>query len=115
MATKLHGLLNLSRIDKSLITKNQRGESVIWVDVIENRNGADQYGNTHALTIFSKESGTIYLGNLKPQEFGQKTEAPASAAPAPAEDADDLPFAGRPGYAGKLPPQSKRKTHSLTL
>ena len=87
MATKLHGLINLSKIDKNLITKNQRGESVIWVDVIENRNGADQYGNTHALTIYGRETGTIYLGNLKPQGYGGQA-APA----AQQEQSDDLPW-----------------------
>ena len=88
MAHKLHGMLNLSKIDKSLITKNQRGESIIWVDILENRNGADQYGNTHTVTLYNKDTReTIYLGNFKPQEFG-----PQSSAPAADKDDRDLPF-----------------------
>lgn len=85
MATKLHGLLNLSKIDKKLITKNAKGESILWCDILEVLNGPDQYGNTHTLTIYNKETHTtIYLGNFKPQEFG------SGAAPA-AKD-DDLPL-----------------------
>ena len=91
MAHKLHGMLNLSKIDKILITKNQRGESIIWVDILENRNGADQYGNTHTVTLYNKDTReTIYLGNFKPQEFGGGTQA--KAAPAAGEAESDLPF-----------------------
>lgn len=95
--TKLHGLLNLSKIDKSLIFKNRNGESCIWVDVLEKRESPDQYGNTHTITIYNKEARqTIYLGDLKPQEFGSGAAAPAApAAPAhkePGDDNEDLPF-----------------------
>ena len=99
MATKLHGLINLSKIDKSLITTNQRGEKVLWVDMVPRRAGADQYGNTHTITIYNKEARqTIYLGDLRPQEFGSGAAAPAPAAPAapahkePGDDNEDLPF-----------------------
>jgi len=101
MATKLRGLLNLSKIDKNLITTNAKGEKCIWIDVVENYgNQPDQYGNTHAVVLYSKETGKIYLGNLKPQEFGApRSQAPAPAAPAapapaqePAKEEEDLPF-----------------------
>lgn len=85
MAEKLHGLINLSKIDKKLIVKLKDGSSAIWCDVLEKRS-PDQYGNTHTLTIYDKENRqTIYLGDFKPQQFGQ-------AAPAPANDDNDLPF-----------------------
>lgn len=71
MATKLTGLLNLSRIPKGLITKNKNNESTIWVNIVPNRNGADQYGNTHSIQLYDKNAKqVIYLGNVKPQEFG---------------------------------------------
>lgn len=93
MATKLHGLLNLSKIDKNLIVTNAKGEKVVWVDIVPNKGGADQYGNTHAVTIYNGTTReTIYLGNLKPQEFGTRQE-PTIQAAAPAEDENsDLPF-----------------------
>lgn len=88
MAEKLHGMLNLSKIDKSLITTNSKGEKVIWVDMVPRKNGPDQYGSTHSLQQYNKDTRQIiYLGDFKPQQFGQ-----ASAAPAPASNPDDLPF-----------------------
>lgn len=86
--TKLHGLLNLSKIDKAIIVKNKNGESCIWVDILEKRNGPDQYGNTHTVTLYNKDTRTtIYLGDFKPQEFGGSGQAPANDA-----GHDDLPF-----------------------
>lgn len=88
MATKLHGMINLSKIDKSLITTNQRGEKVLWVDMVPRRDGADQYGNTHSLQLYNRDTReVIYLGDFKPQEFGEPSAAPAEA---PADN--DLPF-----------------------
>lgn len=86
MATKLHGVLNLSRINKNFITINSKGEKIIYIDVVPNKGGEDQYGNTHALTMFDRDAGrSIYLANLKPQEFG-------GTAPAAPANLDDLPF-----------------------
>ena len=105
MATKLHGRILLNKIPKELIItdtdKDGKTRKSIWIDVVENYgNQPDQYGNTHAVVLYSKETGKIYLGNLKPQEFGAASQAPAapaaSAAPAPAQepakDDNDLPF-----------------------
>lgn len=84
-------MLNLSKIDKSLIFTNRNGDKCIWISVVPNKDGADQYGYTHAVTLYNKDTrSTLYLGNLKPEEFGPKapasTEAPAST------DDDDLPI-----------------------
>lgn len=95
MATKLTGLVNLSRIPKSLITKNKNNESTIWVDIVPNRNGADQYGNTHSIQLYDKEAKqVIYLGNVKPQEFGGKGSADVAnhGGFAGKDDGSDLPF-----------------------
>ena len=88
MAQKLTGLINLSRIPKELITKNKNNESTIWVDIVPNRNGADQYGNTHSIQLYDKANRkAIYLGNLKTEEFGKKGGMPDGVTPS-----DDLPF-----------------------
>lgn len=101
MATKLHGRILLNKIPKELIItdtdKEGKTRKSIWIDVVENYgNQPDQYGNTHAVVLYSKETGKIYLGNLKPQEFGAASQASAPAAPAPAQEPakeeDDLPF-----------------------
>ena len=80
MAQLLHGALNLSAIPKELITTNKQGQKVVWIDVVERRTPG-QYGETHSITLYNKNTGTkIYLADLKPQEFG----ATRQAAPAPA-------------------------------
>lgn len=88
-------MVNLSRIPKSLITKNKNNESVIWVDIVPNRNGADQYGNTHSIQLYDKEAKqVIYLGNVKPQEFGGKGSVDVTnhGGFAGKDDGSDLPF-----------------------
>ena len=94
MATKLTGLLNLSKIPKELIGQTKKGEKGIFVDIIPNRNGADEYGNTHTITLYNKNTKqTIYLGNLKEVEFGKSGAATPAGQPAPSvEDDGDLPF-----------------------
>ena len=95
MAVKLTGLVNLSRIPKSLITKNKNNESTIWVDIVPNRNGADQYGNTHSIQLYDKNAKqVIYLGNVKPQEFGKGGSADVAnhGGFAGKDDGSDLPF-----------------------
>ena len=96
MAQKLTGLLNLSRIPKGLITKNKNNESTIWVDIVPNRNGADQYGNTHSIQLYDKNAKqVIYLGNVNPQEFGGKggsADVANHGGFAGKDDNGDLPF-----------------------
>ena len=96
MAKKLTGLLNLSKIPKELIGQTKKGEKCLFVDIIPNRNGADEYGNTHAITLYDKNTKqTIYLGNLKEVEFGKSGAATPAGQPAVSEE-DDLPFPIRP-------------------
>mgnify|MGYP000493936198 CR=1 FL=1 len=94
MAKKLTGLLNLSKIPKGLIGQTKKGEKCIFIDIIPNRNGADEYGNTHTITLYDKNTKqTIYLGNLKEVEFGKSGAATPAGQPAsPVEDDRDLPF-----------------------
>lgn len=89
--TKLHGMLNLSRIPKGLITTNSKGEKVIWIDILENYDGQpDQYGNTHSIQIYNKDTREkTYLGNLKQQTFGGASKPAGDDLPA--EDTG-LPF-----------------------
>ena len=71
MAQKLNGRLSLSKLPKELIQTSQNGDKFCYVDILPNKNGADQYGNTHSISVYDKQNRrTIYLGNLKPQEFG---------------------------------------------
>ena len=88
MAEKLNGRLSLSKIPKELIQTSQNGEKFIYVDIVPNRNGADQYGNTHSVSIYDKQKRErVYLGNLKPQEFGQNGQGGGNS-----RGSDDLPW-----------------------
>jgi len=89
MATKLHGLLNVTKLGELIrqnparVYTNSKGEKCIWIDVLEKRT-PDMYGSTHTVTFYDKDAGTTYLADLKPQEFGNAAaSAPQSAAPAP--------------------------------
>lgn len=89
MAEKLNGRINLSKIPKELIQTSQNGDKFIYVDIVPNKNGADQYGNTHSISIYDKQARKpIYLGNLKPQEFGQAGNGSGKHS----NGSDDLPW-----------------------
>ena len=93
MAKKLTGLLNLSKIPKELIGQTKKMEKCIYIDIVPNRNGADNYGNTHTITLYNKNTKqTIYLGNLKEVEFGKSGVATPPEPPVPSEEDSDLPF-----------------------
>lgn len=97
MPKKLTGLLNLSKIDKSLIGNTKKGDKCIFIDIVPIKGGQDEYGNTHNITLYNKNTKqTIYLGNLKTQEFGggggATTTAPGLRNPLPSTDDIDLPF-----------------------
>ena len=94
MAKKLNGRLYLSKIPKELVLVDNNGRKYIYVDIVPNRNGADDYGNTHTITLYNKNTKqTIYLGNLKEVEFGKSGAATPPEPPVPsAEDDRDLPF-----------------------
>ena len=96
MAKKLTGMLNLSKIPKELIGQTKKNDKCIYIDIVPNRNGADNYGNTHAITLYDKNTKqTIYLGNLKEVEFGKSGAAAPTGQPASPEE-NDLPFPIRP-------------------
>ena len=89
MAKKLNGRLYLSKIPKELVLADDKGRKYIYVDIVPNRNGADEYGNTHNITLYNKNTReTIYLGKLKTQEFGGS----GATCQAPAQETDDMPF-----------------------
>ena len=89
MARKLNGRLYLSKIPKELVLGDDKGRKYIYVDIVPNRNGADEYGNTHTITLYNKNTKqTIYLGNLKEVQFG--SGAPGLRNPLP--ETEDLPF-----------------------
>ena len=94
MAKKLNGRLYLSKIPKELVLVDNNGRKYIYVDILPNRNGVDDYGNTHTITLYNKNTKqTIYLGNLKEVEFGKSGAATPPEPPVPsAEDDRDLPF-----------------------
>ena len=98
MAKKLTGLLNLSKIPKELIGQTKKNEKCIYIDIVHNRNGADEYGTTHTITLYNKNTKqTIYLGNLKEVEFGKSGAASPTGQPASSEEDDsDLLFPIRP-------------------
>ena len=90
MSSKLNGRISLSKIPKELIQTANDGSRFCYVDIVPNRNGADQYGNTHSVSIYDKQKRErIYLGNLKPQEFGQNGQGGGNSR---GNGADDLPW-----------------------
>ena len=93
MAKKLTGLLNLSKIPKELIGQTKKAEKCIYIDIVPNRNGADDYGNTHTITLYNKNTKqTIYLGNLKEVECGKSGAATPQGQSGTSVDDTDLPF-----------------------
>lgn len=89
---KYEGCLNLSKIPKNLITKNKKGESVIWVKIMPNYDGKpDQYGCEGAITIYDKENKkAIYLANLRP--YDPQPQGQQSAQRAHDDAGPDLPW-----------------------
>ena len=93
MAKKLNGMLNLSKIPKEIIGQTKKGEKCIYINIVPKYNGADDYGNTHAITLYNKNTKqTIYLGNLKEVEFGKSGAATPQGQSGTSVDDTDLPF-----------------------
>lgn len=94
MADKLNGFISLSKIPRGMIGENKKGDKGVWVSIVPNKNGADQYGNTHFISLYNKETKeTIYLGNLKPVEFGNNNAPKEVAKDNSLEpQANDLPW-----------------------
>ena len=81
----LHGYINLSRIDKNLITTNKNDEKILWVDLYT-YDSPDQYGNTACLATYdARTKRKAYLANFRPKDLNS---APAS----PTQQNDDLGF-----------------------
>ena len=97
MATKITGMLNLSKIPKELLYTTKHGDKAIFIDIVKKKDGADQYGNEYTICLYDKENRkNIFLGDMKTQEFGGNGGGSASAS-APAgghadNGSDDLPF-----------------------
>ncbi len=102
MATKITGMLNLSKIPKELLFTTKHGDKAIFIDIIKKKDGADQYGNEYTICLYDKENRkNIFLGDMKTQEFGNgggsSSASSTKGAPASQDEAsDDLPFAPRP-------------------
>jgi len=85
MANILTGKIDLSKIPAEAIRTDNYGNKSIWVDVVE-RQAPSNYGDTHYVSIYDKERGQrIYLGNLRPRDFGssQASVPPPAASPIP--------------------------------
>jgi hypothetical protein len=97
--------LDVSKLDKSAFFKGAKGtyvDLVLW----ENRDGEDQYGNTHSvkqdLGKDRRDEKTPYVGNAKPIGGGGRDRTPqdgyrskepyAGKADPPSDNDDDIPF-----------------------
>ena len=84
--------INLDKIDKTKIIAGKKGK-YLNLTVGANRDGEDQYGNTHYIfqsqSKEEREGGAEknYLGNGKEFVFDNPTPAPATSS-----SDDDLPF-----------------------
>jgi len=68
----LHGYINLSKIDKNLITTNKSGDKIIWVDVYT-YDTPDQFGNTACLAQYDPRTRQkTYLANFRKKELHQE-------------------------------------------
>lgn len=80
----LHGYINLSKIDKNLITTNKSGDKILWVDLYTYDN-PDQFGNTACLASYdARTRKKAYLANFKPKDLNNQN--------AEAQKGDDLGF-----------------------
>lgn len=99
--------IDVSKLDKSAFFHGKNGaiycDLVIW----ENRDGEDNYGNTHSVKQdFGKDKGPErppYVGNMKPfgrgagrdrtPQDGYRKKEPYTPPTAPADDdSDSIPF-----------------------
>tara|TARA_R100001463_G_scaffold112013_3_gene166985 strand:- start:430 stop:714 length:285 start_codon:yes stop_codon:yes gene_type:complete len=94
MSSIINLSINLDKIDKSKIIAGKKGK-YLNLTVGGNRDGEDQYGNTHyVFQSQSKEEREAkneknYLGNGKEFVFDNEVKAKTEAAPV---NDDDLPF-----------------------
>lgn len=84
----LHGYINLSKIDKNLISENKNGEKILWVDVYT-YDTPDQYGNTACLVSYDpRAKKKTYLANFRTKELHANTTTGESNN----TESQDLPF-----------------------
>jgi hypothetical protein len=101
MSTPITLKINVSRIDKKHLYAGKNG-TYLDVVIFPNRNGTDQYGNTH--TVFQSipkeardagERGPI-IGNAKLPDQQEQWSARPQRPPQPHKDqhyeSDDIPF-----------------------
>lgn len=99
--------INLSKLPKDKMTTSKKGDRYINLVMWENKDGEDQYGNTHTITVANtkeeRNSGaeTIYVGNGKDWDQQEKPKAkpqksskqkPVQVQADFLDDDDDLPF-----------------------
>jgi hypothetical protein len=96
MSEALSGKINVTKILKQHLFKGNKG-TYLDITIWPNREGEDQYGNTHYITqSLSREArekgerGPI-LGNARPIQRGGPSAA-AKAAPTPAATPEPDPF-----------------------
>ena len=105
----LYGSICLTDIPKEYITVGNNGKKYLRVNIDE-RKAPDQYGNTHNIKVsMTKEqraqTGTVYIGNLKPSSYGQTqsmTATPPAQYSAPAQQYQQ-PHAAAPAPVPPLP------------
>jgi len=89
--------INVTRVDKAYLFEGKNGK---YLDIVifENRNGPDQYGNTHTICqSIPKEArergekGPI-LGNLKMDGQAHRQQSRPDHRPPQSTGEDDVPF-----------------------
>lgn len=73
--------IDVTKIPKDKIINGKKGK-YINIAIIERKEGADQYGNTHFIKMQKPKDSQepdIYLGNGK--EYGQQPQQPPSQQP----------------------------------
>jgi hypothetical protein len=98
--------IKVNKLDKSAFFKGKNGDTYCSIILWENRDGEDQFGNTHSikqdLGKDRKGEKSDYVGNAKTLGGGAgrdltaaeatRRSQPAQAAPAQEEAEDDIPF-----------------------
>jgi len=102
--------IKVNKLDKSAFFKGKNGDTYCSIILWENRDGEDQFGNTHSikqdLGKDRKGEKSDYVGNAKTlgggagrdvsaQEAMKKPAARDNSASEP-DDSDDIPFARKP-------------------
>ncbi len=98
MPNNYFGSICLSDIPKELIITGKNGKKYLNV-VVNERRTPGQYGHTHYIKVYAKkeavpEGANLYIGELKPSEYGERQQQAATrqAPPPPSPPTDDLPF-----------------------